>query len=143
MMEARLKAEMDMQSLVGRLFERLRTEAPAYDWDDSLAPFHSVCSIPSSRVPAAPCDMLTMAHSLTTIGMFAAIGAPHNSLTANRANLRVERPVETAQDITKETGRKSEKEVYPMRNKAMMSLLESLAIPPALSASLVLPRSSK
>jgi hypothetical protein len=42
MMEARVKAEVDTQFLVGRLFERLRTEAPAYDWDDSIAPFHSV-----------------------------------------------------------------------------------------------------
>jgi hypothetical protein len=43
MMDTRVKAELDTQSLVARLFERLRTEAPAYDWDDSIAPFHSVC----------------------------------------------------------------------------------------------------
>lgn len=42
MMEARVKAELETQFLVARLFERLRTEAPAYDWDDSIAPFHSV-----------------------------------------------------------------------------------------------------
>ncbi|THW50839.1 hypothetical protein D6D22_01145 [Aureobasidium pullulans] len=41
MLEARVKSELDMQFLVARLFERLRTEAPAYDWDDTIAPFHS------------------------------------------------------------------------------------------------------
>ncbi|KAI5195922.1 hypothetical protein E4T38_08791 [Aureobasidium subglaciale] len=41
MMEAKVKAELDRQFLVTRLFERLRNEAPAYDWDDTIAPFHS------------------------------------------------------------------------------------------------------
>jgi hypothetical protein len=44
MMDGRVKAELDMQSLVARLFDRLQTEAPNYDWDKTIAPFHSVCA---------------------------------------------------------------------------------------------------
>ncbi|KAH0404275.1 hypothetical protein KCU89_g1289, partial [Aureobasidium melanogenum] len=66
MMEARVKADLDTQFLVARLFERLRTEAPAYDWDDSLAPFHSSYDnwhVHGYRRASQPVDRKSSKHS--------------------------------------------------------------------------------
>ena len=37
------KPEQDTQLFLSRLYERLRAETPEYEWDQSRAPFHSVC----------------------------------------------------------------------------------------------------
>ncbi|KAG9594323.1 hypothetical protein KCV04_g20641, partial [Aureobasidium melanogenum] len=66
MMEARVKADLDTQFLVARLFERLRTEAPAYDWDDTLAPFHSSYDnwhVHGYRRASQPVDRKSSKHS--------------------------------------------------------------------------------
>lgn len=40
-MDSRIKTEQDIRSLLGRLFERLKTQAPEYDWAADVPPFHS------------------------------------------------------------------------------------------------------
>ncbi|KAG9887293.1 hypothetical protein KCU94_g16776, partial [Aureobasidium melanogenum] len=136
MMEARVKADLDTQFLVARLFERLRTEAPAYDWDDTLAPFHSVVIRLSIRHRAC---LLTTECSPTTTGMSTDIVVPHNLSIANRANILVKPTAENAAGIAtqKRTETKRANEVCLMRNRAMMSSLASLVTQPASSASLV------
>ncbi|KAK6006667.1 hypothetical protein QM012_005675 [Aureobasidium pullulans] len=65
-MEVRVKADLDTQFLVARLFERLRTEAPAYDWDDTLAPFHSSYDnwhVHGYRRASQPIDRKSSKHS--------------------------------------------------------------------------------
>ena len=91
-MEARVKAELDTQFLVARLFERLRTEAPAYDWDDSIAPFHSVCQ----RV-VRDVILLTIEYSPTTTGTSMDTAVLHSPLIANQANHQVDLPARTAE----------------------------------------------
>lgn len=133
-----------MQFLVARLFERLRTETPAYDWDDTIAPFHSVCyraaSLSSSKV-----RLLTPEYSPTTTTTSMDTVVLHNPSIANRANPQVELVAETAERTAKQTKTKTKRvnEAYPMRNKAMMSSLASLATQHVSSASLVLRKDSR
>ncbi|GAB7347643.1 hypothetical protein MBLNU459_g4512t2 [Dothideomycetes sp. NU459] len=41
MMDSRIKTELDVQILLSRLFERLKADAPAYDWAVDVPPLHS------------------------------------------------------------------------------------------------------
>jgi len=41
-MEGKDRAELENQQLLSRLFVRLKLDAPGYEWDDSVTPFHSV-----------------------------------------------------------------------------------------------------
>lgn len=43
MVSGRGNMEKDSQTYIGRLYERLKVETPGYEWDETDAPFHSVC----------------------------------------------------------------------------------------------------
>lgn len=41
-MDPKTRAEHDNEIIASRLFARLQQEAPGYEWDASVPPFHSV-----------------------------------------------------------------------------------------------------
>lgn len=126
MMEGRIKAELETQFLVSRLFERLRTELPNYDWDDTVAPYHSVRRL---LLFYSVCYMLIKATSLMTIGTSTVIAAPRNPPSSNLADPRVGLPT-----LMAAPGITQEKE---MRNTVSLLSRAFHATPPVWSASSV------
>lgn len=104
-MEGRIKAELETQFLVARLFERLRTELPTYDWDDTVAPYHSVRRL---VLLFSMSHMLIKATSLMTIGTSTAAAVPRKLPSSNLADPRAALP-----PLTPAPGTRQEKE---MRN---------------------------